>query len=63
MKAAKEKKVQRVAAVLLFYRAHVERKTKEVVCIAKFVTKASPNIKEHKNYFEIAGLQLLSALS
>lgn len=31
--------------------------------IAKFVTEASPDIKEHKNYFKIAGIQLLSALS
>lgn len=63
MKAANEKQVQRVAAVLLLCSAYFERKSKEVVCIAKFVTKASPNIKEHKNYFKIAGVQLLSALS
>jgi len=36
-----------VAAVLLFYSAYFKRKIKEIVCIAKFVTKASPNIKEH----------------
>lgn len=33
------------------------------MCITKSVTKASPTIKEHKNYFKIAGIQLLSALS
>lgn len=31
--------------------------------MAKFVTKASRNIKEQQNYFKIAGIQLLSALS
>lgn len=62
MKAAKEREVQSVAAALLLYSAYLERKIKEVVCIAKFVTKASPDIKEHKNYFKIAGIQLLSAL-
>jgi len=40
-----------------------QRKMEEVVCIADFVTKASPNIKERKIYFKIAGIQLLSALS
>lgn len=29
----------------------------------KVVTEASPTIKEHKNYFKIAGIQLLSALA
>lgn len=38
-------------------------KIKEIVCMAKFVTKASRNIKEQQNYFKIAGIQLLSALS
>lgn len=58
-----EKKVQGVAAELLFYSASFQRKMEEVVCIAEFVTKASPNIKERKIYFKIAGIQLLSALS
>lgn len=52
-----------MAAASLLYSAYLGRKIKEVVCIAKFVTKASPDIKEHKNYFKIAGIQLLSALS
>lgn len=31
--------------------------------MAKVVTEASPSIKEYKNYFKIAGIQLLSALA
>lgn len=58
-----EKNMQGVAAELLFYSASFQRKIEEVVCIAEFVSKASPNIKEHKIYFKIAGIQLLSALS
>lgn len=34
-----------MAAALLLCSAYFKRKIKEIVCVAQFVTKASPNMK------------------